>query len=80
MFVDDGVMGFSEMRASVFAAVLLGRKDRRTVVGRRARRTTGCGPWGTAWEVRRARDAWPSPDRSEGPSSVEAEASPSKIV
>ena len=46
VFVDDGVMGFSEMRASVFAAVLLGRKDRRTVVGRRARRTTGCGPGG----------------------------------
>ena len=46
MFVDDGVMGFSEMRASVFAAVLLGRKDRRTVVGRRARRTTGCHPGG----------------------------------
>lgn len=46
VFVDDGVMG-SEMRArSVFAAVLLGRKDRRTVVGRRARRTTGCGPGG----------------------------------
>ena len=44
MFVDDGVMGFSEMRTwSVFAAVLLGRKDRRTVVGRRARRTTGPG-------------------------------------
>ena len=46
VFVDDGVMGFSEMRASVFAAVLLGRKDRRTVVGRRAKRTTGCGPGG----------------------------------
>jgi hypothetical protein len=47
VFVDDGVMEFSEMRArSVFAAVLLGRKDRRTVVGRRARRTTGCGPGG----------------------------------
>ena len=43
MFVDDGVMGFSEMRASVFAAVLLGRG---TVVGRRAKRTTGCGPGG----------------------------------
>ena len=39
MFVDDGVMGFSEMRASVFAAVLLGRKDRRTVVSRCARKT-----------------------------------------
>ena len=76
VFVDDGMMGFSEMRASVFAAVLLGRKDRRTVVGRCAR----LWPWGTPWEVRRARDAWPSPDRSEGPSSVEAEASPSKIV
>ena len=40
MFVDDGVMGFSEMRArSIFAAVLLGRKDRRTVVSRCARNT-----------------------------------------
>ena len=46
VFVDDGVMGFSEMHTSAFAAVLLGRKDRRTVVGRRARRTTGCGPGG----------------------------------
>ena len=46
MFVDDGVMGFSEMRMSVFAAVVLGRKDWRTVVRRRARRTTGCGPGG----------------------------------
>jgi hypothetical protein len=44
VFVDDGVMGFSEMRVqSVFAAVLLGRKAQRTVVGRCARRTTGPG-------------------------------------
>ena len=53
MFVDDGVMGFSEMRVrSVFAAVLLGRKDRRTVVCRLARRTTGCHPGGCPgkWE------------------------------
>ena len=79
MFVDDGVMGFSEMRASVFAAVLLGRKDRRTVVGRRARRTTGCGPGGRPGRESQGRLAV-SGDRSEGPSSVEAEASPSNIV
>ena len=69
MFVDDGVMGFSEMRASVFAAVLLGRKDRRTVV-------LGDALGGKESQGRLA----VSGDRSEGPSSVEAEASPSKIV
>jgi hypothetical protein len=47
VFVEDGVMGFSEMcERSVFTAVLLGRNDRRTVAGRHARRTTGCGPGG----------------------------------
>jgi hypothetical protein len=38
--------GFLKCAGFVFAAVLSGRKDWRTVVGRRARRTTGCRPGG----------------------------------
>jgi hypothetical protein len=74
-------MGFSETQMCLgFAAVLSGHKDQRTVVGRHARRTTGCcpgvhhGKWG---DPGMTGSLW----RSEGPISVyEAETSPSEII
>jgi hypothetical protein len=55
-------MGFSEMAWFVFAAVLSGHKDWKTVVSRRARRPTGCNPG--RHSMGRRRSTWnPTPIR-----------------
>ena len=79
--VDDGVMEFSEMRVRlVFAAVLLGLRTEglwsADVLGGPQAATLGDAVGSKEIQGRLAVFG----DRSEGPSSVEAEASPSNIV